>query len=60
MIQLSFFKPDGDTVVVHTGDIPDVSIRKIQKFIKENYLEMFDMWSRGSEFGFYGENKNGR
>ena len=29
----------------------------IQKYIRNNYLTMFEMWAKYSEHGFYGENK---
>lgn len=35
----------------------DREIRKIQEFIKEHYLEMYELWKTDSENGFYGENK---
>ena len=35
----------------------DRELRKIQKFIKLNYQEMYLKWSAYSQNGFYGEDK---
>ena len=37
--------------------ISDMGMKTIQKYIKNNYLTMFEMWSKYSDHGFYGENK---
>lgn len=52
-----FIKPDGDTVIQKQGSVSDKDMRIIQKYIKNNYLTMFEMWSKYSDHGFYGENK---
>lgn len=52
-----FVKENGDTVVQNTGVLNDRELRKIQKFIKLNYQEMYLKWSAYSQQGFYGENK---
>lgn len=52
-----FVKPDGDTIIQHKGKVSDADMRKIQKYIKLNHETMFEMWSRNSEYGYYGENK---
>lgn len=52
-----FVKENGDTVVQNTGILNDRELRKIQKFIKLNYQEMYLKWSAYSQQGFYGENK---
>lgn len=31
----------------------DQELRKIQSFIKEHYLEMYEMWKTDSDNGFY-------
>jgi len=38
-----FVKANGDTVVQNKGIIPDRIISKLQGFIKEHYLEMYEM-----------------
>ena len=52
-----FVKPDGDTIIQHKGKVSDADMRKIQKYIQLNHETMFEMWSRNSEHGYYGENK---
>ena len=39
------------------GTLSDKELAIIQKYIKNNYLTMFEMWSQYSEHGFFGENK---
>lgn len=52
-----FVKHNGDTVVQNAGILTDRELRKIQKFIKLNYQEMYLKWSAYSQQGFYGETK---
>lgn len=52
-----FVKQNGDTIVQNTGVLNDRELRKIQKFIKVNYQEMYLKWSAYSQQGFYGENQ---
>ena len=52
-----FVKQNGDTIVQNTGVLNDRELRKIQKFIKVNYQEMYLKWSAYSQQGFYGETK---
>lgn len=52
-----FVKKNGDTVLQNTGILNDRELRKIQKFIKLNYQEMYLKWSAYSQNGFYGEDK---
>lgn len=52
-----FIKSNGDTVVQKRGTLSDKDLLTIQKYIKNNYLTMFEMWSQHSEHGFFGENK---
>ncbi len=52
-----FIKPDGDTIIQNQGTVSDKDLRTIQRYIKKNYLTMFEKWSQYSEHGFYGENK---
>lgn len=48
-----FVRSDGDTVVVNRGRLTQRDIRRIQVFIKENYLHMYSKWSQRSAEGFY-------
>lgn len=48
-----FVKENGDTSVQHQGRLTDREIRVIQRFIKENYVEMYQKWSSLSDEGFY-------
>ena len=48
-----FVKSDGSTVVQNRGSLTDVQIRKIQKYIKSHYIDMYKMWSADSDKGFY-------
>ena len=50
-----FVKQNGDTVIQNAGILNDRELRKIQKFIKLNYQEMYLKWSAYSQQGFYGE-----
>lgn len=52
-----FVKQNGDTVVQNAGILTERELRKIQKFIKLNYQEMYLKWSAYSQQGFYGEGK---
>ena len=52
-----FVKQNGDTVVQNAGILTDRELRKIQKFIKLNYQELYLKWSAYSQQGFYGETK---
>ena len=48
-----FVRGDGSTFVQNKGALKDLEIRKIQEFIKEHYLDMYEMWKTDSENGFY-------
>ena len=52
-----FVKSNGDSVVQNRGELNDRDILKIQRFIKENYITMFEKWSEFSKNGFYGDNQ---
>ena len=52
-----FIKPDGDTIIQRQGDVSNSDMRKIQRYIKINYVTMFEKWSQYSEHGYYGEQK---
>ena len=49
----NFVRSDGSTVVQKQGALTDQELRKIQSFIKEHYLEMYEMWKTESDNGFY-------
>lgn len=48
-----FVRSDGSTVLQRQGVLSDIEVRKIQGFIKEHYLEMYEMWKTDSDNGFY-------
>ena len=48
-----FVHGDGTTEVQKRGSLSDIDIKRIQRFIKEHYLEMYQRWSEDSENGFY-------
>ena len=48
-----FVKEDGETVIAEKGFLTDRDLRKIRLFIKENYKEMYLLWKRYSQEGFY-------
>ena len=48
-----FVKEDGETVIAEKGLLTDRDLRKIQLFIKENYKEMYLLWKRYIQEGFY-------
>lgn len=48
-----FVRGDGSTVVQKRGVLKDQEIKKIQKFIKSHYMEMYQVWSEDSDSGFY-------
>ncbi len=50
-----FVKSNGDTEVQHQGILTDRELKIIQKYIKGHYIEMYEIWARDSEEGFYGE-----
>lgn len=52
-----FIKPDGETIVKRQGTVSDKDMRKIRRYIKINHVTMFEMWSKYSEHGYYGEGK---
>ena len=53
-----FVLADGSTIIQNRGILNDREILKIQKFIKLHYLEMYEMWAKDSENGFFGERSN--
>ena len=52
-ICIVFVRGDGSTVVQKQGILSDIEVRKIQGFIREHYLEMYELWKTDSDKGFY-------
>ena len=48
-----FVLADGSTRLMSRGELNDRAILKVQKFIKQNYLSMYDKWCKYSDYGFY-------
>lgn len=48
-----FVRADGSTVVQHRGQLTDLEIRKIQKYIAAHYMQMYTVWAADSDNGFY-------
>lgn len=48
-----FVRSNGDTEIKNRGTLNEREIRTIQHFIKNNYLEMYTVWSKMSDKGFY-------
>ena len=52
-----FVENTGETVLKNRGILTDKEIRIIQRFIKQNYQEMYIKWAEYSSEGFYNEFK---
>ncbi len=52
-----FVKANGDTIVQRKGQVSERDMSRIQKYIKLNHETMFELWSRDSEHGYYGDNR---
>ena len=48
-----FVRGDGSTVLQRRGDLTDKQITIIQRFIKENYLDMYQTWKSFGGQDFY-------
>ena len=48
-----FVKADGQTVLQKRGDLTDREINMIDRFIRENYLDMYRMWKAFGGQDFY-------
>ena len=48
-----FVKKDGSSVIQNRGVLSDRDLAMIQKFIKNNYQEMYMKWSEKSNKGYY-------
>jgi hypothetical protein len=53
LIRKVFVRGDGSTVVQKQGALSNPEVRKIQGFIREHYLEMYELWKTDSDKGFY-------
>ncbi|MCL2016304.1 MAG: DUF4160 domain-containing protein [Defluviitaleaceae bacterium] len=38
--------PDGNTKIQYAGDVPEKSLRLIQDYLSNHYLEFFELWSK--------------
>lgn len=52
-----FVENTGESVLKNRGILTDKEIRIIQRFIKQNYQEMYLKWAEYSSEGFYNEFK---
>lgn len=48
-----FVKSDGSTVMQRQGDLTDVEVNKIERFIKANYIDMYKKWKTFGGKDFY-------
>ena len=48
-----FVREDGTTVLQKMGDLTEREANQIRRFIKENYLEMYQMWKARGGGDFY-------
>lgn len=48
-------RSDGSVVISKTGNIPASKLNKIAHYIEKNYKQMYDLWSKYSDQGFYNE-----
>lgn len=48
-----FVKADGNSEMQRQGSLSDLEVRKVKAFIKDHYLEMYDLWAEWSYTGFY-------
>ncbi|MBQ8942525.1 MAG: DUF4160 domain-containing protein [Firmicutes bacterium] len=54
-----FVMENGDTTIENKGKLNEREISIIRSFIKDNYQEMYEIWSKKSHNGFYrGEQTN--
>jgi len=48
-----FVYENGDTKIERKGTVNDVDMKRIQKYVKLNYLIMYKKWCEYSDTGFY-------
>ena len=53
-----FVKSNGDTVIQNWGTVNKHDMAKIQKYIKANHEQMYKVWRKRSENGYYGSSTN--
>lgn len=44
---------DGETKVERSGQVNEQDMKRIRRYIKNNYEEMFQKWCKYSDTGFY-------
>ena len=49
-----FVMADGSTVLQRKGDLTDIEVNIIKRFIKENYLDMYKTWKEFGGKDFFG------
>lgn len=50
-----FVFDDGETKIERYGTVNEKDMSRIQRYIKNNYQEMYHKWCQYSDTGFYGE-----
>lgn len=50
-----FVKADGSTEISDRGQLTDIEISKLRRFIAENYEDMYKKWAQYSDNEYYGE-----
>lgn len=48
-----FVYDNGDTKIERYGQVNEQDMRKIQRYIKNNYMLMYKKWCKYSDTGFY-------
>lgn len=48
-----FVKANGDSELMKRGVLSDIDIHRIQGFIKQHYIEMYDTWAEWTDTGYY-------
>ena len=48
-----FVRADGSSVMKRRGDLTKEQVAGIKAYIRENYLDMYNLWRTKSQNGFY-------
>lgn len=48
-----FVRADGSTVLQKRGDLTDIEVNKIERFIKANYIDMYKKWQAFGGKNYY-------
>ncbi len=48
-----FVKSNGDTVIKRYGQVNEIDMCRIQRYIKNNHKTMYKKWERYSDNGYY-------